>query len=69
MNVDADTELSSEELAAMGMDMLGLWAAGGTLAEAKGMTLEECEAVYTLGHARFNQPLNPLIGYVISFEL
>ena len=39
MNVDADTELSPEELGAMGMDLMGLLAAGGTLAEAKGMTL------------------------------
>ena len=55
MNVDADTELSPEELGAMGMDLMGLWAAGGTLAEAKGMTLRECEAVYALGHARYSQ--------------
>ncbi|MBJ7263414.1 MAG: SycD/LcrH family type III secretion system chaperone [Burkholderiaceae bacterium] len=72
MNVDADTELSSEELAAMGMDMLGLWAAGGTLAEAKGMTLEECEAVYTLGHARYSQGKHDdafkIFAYLVAYD-
>ena len=55
MNVDAESELSPEELGAMGAALVELWAAGGTLAQAKGISSSECEALYVTGHARYTQ--------------
>jgi type III secretion system low calcium response chaperone LcrH/SycD len=55
MTVQDDTEITSEEAAAIAKNILGLWGAGGTLGQAMGLTERECEAMYALGHGLYSQ--------------
>ena len=55
MNVQAETGVTEQQAADAALNMLGLWKAGGTLAQAMGLTSRECEAMYTHGHALYGQ--------------
>lgn len=55
MSVEADTEITSQDAAEIADNLFGLLVAGGTLAQAKGITDEECEAMYAYGHSLYAQ--------------
>lgn len=72
MNTHTETEFSPEELGALGIDLVDLWSAGGTLAQARGITPRECEAMYTLGHASYSQGKHEdafkIFAYLVSYS-
>jgi len=47
--------MTDEQAAAFADNLIGLWRAGGTLAQAKGITRDECEAMYAWGHSLYAQ--------------
>jgi type III secretion system low calcium response chaperone LcrH/SycD len=55
MNAQTDTEITDQEAAAISENLFGLWKAGGTLAQAMGLSSRECEAMYAYGHALYAQ--------------
>src|SRR5690606_15268987 len=55
MNAQTDTGITDQEADSISENLLGLWKAGGTLAQAMGLTARECEAMYAYGHALYAQ--------------
>lgn len=55
MSVQADTDITRQEAAKFAEDLFGLWKAGGTLAQAIGLSQRECEAMYAYGHSLYAQ--------------
>ena len=55
MNAQTVPEITEEEAAGIAENLLGLWKAGGTLAQAMGLSPRECEAMYAYGHALYAQ--------------
>jgi len=55
MNAQTDTGITDQEADSISENLLGLWKAGGTLAQAMGLTVRECEAMYAYGHALYAQ--------------
>lgn len=55
MSVETEAEITSEEAAALAENIFGLWTAGGTMAQAMGLTDRECEAMYAMGHGFYAQ--------------
>ena len=52
MNATTNNEFDLDKAAT---DLVGLWRAGGTLAQAMDITDDECEALYAFGHALYKQ--------------
>lgn len=55
MNAQTDPEITDQEAAAISENLFGLWKAGGTLAQAMGLSPRECEAMYAYGHSLYAQ--------------
>jgi type III secretion system low calcium response chaperone LcrH/SycD len=55
MSAQANTEITQEEAATIAENIFGLWKSGGTLAQAMGLTDQECEAMYAYGHSLYAQ--------------
>ncbi|MBB6084958.1 SycD/LcrH family type III secretion system chaperone [Castellaniella defragrans] len=55
MNAQTEPPITEQEAAGIAESLLGLWKAGGTLAQAMGLSAQECEAMYAYGHALYAQ--------------
>ena len=55
MSMQANGEWTQAEADAAAENMIGLWKAGGTLAQALGLSADECEAMYAHGHSLYAQ--------------
>lgn len=50
---DLRAEMTDQQVEDFVNNLIGLWRAGGTLAQAKGITRDECEAMYAWGHSLY----------------
>jgi type III secretion system low calcium response chaperone LcrH/SycD len=55
MSAQAGPDITEQDAADIATNLFGLWKAGGTLAQAKGITDDECEAMYAYGHSLYAQ--------------
>lgn len=55
MNMQENEEWTEQEAEAAVENLIGLWKAGGTLAQALGLGDEECEALYAYGYTLYAQ--------------
>jgi len=55
MSMQANAEWTQAEADAAAENLIGLWKSGGTLAQAMGLSSEECEAMYAHGHSLYAQ--------------
>jgi type III secretion system low calcium response chaperone LcrH/SycD len=55
MNPQATAALPPGQAAALADSVLDMWRTGGTIAQAKGITEQECEALYAWGHSLYAQ--------------
>ncbi|WP_323018734.1 SycD/LcrH family type III secretion system chaperone [Castellaniella sp.] len=55
MSEQPDTEFTQQDADAAVENLIGLWKSGGTLAQAMGITAQECEAMYAHGHSLYAQ--------------
>ncbi|WP_394065623.1 SycD/LcrH family type III secretion system chaperone [Alcaligenes sp. WGS1538] len=55
MSEQIDSGFTEEDTDALAAAVVDMWTSGATVAQAKGITADECEAMYTFGHSLYGQ--------------
>lgn len=55
MSEQVNSELTEGDTDALAAAVIDLWRSGATVAQTRGITADECEAMYTYGHSLYGQ--------------